>query len=221
VFEDEEEKKMSVAPELAPEIVIPDRARRTSRGLRSVRVVNGNVIAPALFVTVPSGGNRPAPLCLVPSREVFAPGDTAPVEGWSAPSFTQVRPLGRPAHAVPVPPVRRSPSTPGERLLGEPAAPVRRGSAHLTTRGRLVLAAAGGLAALGIVIGAWFGAAGSSAAPAAPVPPQVVVHDGDTLWSIATAVAPQQDPRLTVDRLRDLNNLTGVDLVPGQVLRTR
>jgi LysM repeat protein len=46
------------------------------------------------------------------------------------------------------------------------------------------------------------------------------VHDGDTLWSIASRVAPDRDPRDEVTRLQRLNHLDGVQLAAGQVLRT-
>lgn len=40
-----------------------------------------------------------------------------------------------------------------------------------------------------------------------------VVQPGDTLWSIASRVAPRQDPRLVVDALRHANG--GAALEPG------
>jgi LysM repeat protein len=46
------------------------------------------------------------------------------------------------------------------------------------------------------------------------------VQSGDTLWSIASRVAPGRDPRDEVARLQRLNHLDGVDLAAGQVLRT-
>ncbi|HTG46669.1 MAG TPA: LysM peptidoglycan-binding domain-containing protein [Actinomycetota bacterium] len=46
-----------------------------------------------------------------------------------------------------------------------------------------------------------------------------VVRPGDTLWGIASRVAPGTDPRVVVDRLASVNGLGGRDLVPGQVLR--
>lgn len=58
-------------------------------------------------------------------------------------------------------------------------------------------------------------AAASSAAGVA-APPEVVVRPGDTLWSIAEAVAPDVDVRITVDRLVELNG--GQPLVVGQRL---
>jgi nucleoid-associated protein YgaU len=63
--------------------------------------------------------------------------------------------------------------------------------------------------------------AGGDPSPAAgvsaPATTSVVVQPGDTLWSIAAAVAPDRDVRVTVDRLVALNG--GAALVPGQVLQ--
>jgi hypothetical protein len=47
----------------------------------------------------------------------------------------------------------------------------------------------------------------------------VVVRSGDTLWSIAVSVAPEEDTRAVVDALVEVNDLDGVGLVPGQVLQ--
>jgi LysM domain len=92
---------------------------------------------------------------------------------------------------------------------------------RLTARGRAVLLVAAAAIGLAVVVAAWFGAS-SSAAPAPSAPPtQVVVHDGDTLWSIAGRIAPNRDPRAIVDQLLRVNQLDTPTLVPGQVLRTR
>ncbi|CAB4951747.1 unannotated protein [freshwater metagenome] len=44
----------------------------------------------------------------------------------------------------------------------------------------------------------------------------VTVHNGETLWQIAERVAPNQDPRDTVEAIVTLNNLTQSTLQPGQ-----
>jgi Tfp pilus assembly protein FimV len=61
----------------------------------------------------------------------------------------------------------------------------------------------------------------SAPPPAAPTagPRAVTVQSGDTLWSIASRVAPQADPRAEVAVLRHRNHLPSVDLTPGQVLQ--
>jgi nucleoid-associated protein YgaU len=48
---------------------------------------------------------------------------------------------------------------------------------------------------------------------------RVVVHSGDTLWSIASTVAGDDDIRPVIARIQQVNGLHGTTLVPGQVLR--
>jgi hypothetical protein len=59
-------------------------------------------------------------------------------------------------------------------------------------------------------------AAGGPSTPVADAPPTVVVQPGDTLWTIAAAVAPDTDVRITVDQLIELNGSSPI--VPGQEL---
>jgi LysM repeat protein len=47
---------------------------------------------------------------------------------------------------------------------------------------------------------------------------RVVVQPGDTLWSIATRVAPDADPRVTVQRLIERNALSSPAIQAGEVL---
>ena len=47
----------------------------------------------------------------------------------------------------------------------------------------------------------------------------VVVHPGDTLWSIAAARAAGGDVQETIDRISAVNHLHGATLQPGQHLR--
>jgi Tfp pilus assembly protein FimV len=88
---------------------------------------------------------------------------------------------------------------------------------RLTRRGVVVLAAA--VLVLGAAL-VWL-AKLSAPRPASRVAPPaaVTVSPGDTLWSIAAEVAPGQDPLAEVAALQRRNHLTGVGLVPGQVLR--
>jgi nucleoid-associated protein YgaU len=47
----------------------------------------------------------------------------------------------------------------------------------------------------------------------------VVVEQGDSLWSIAASVAGEgDDVRAVVDRIQELNGLSGSAVLPGQVL---
>ncbi|MEI4272653.1 LysM peptidoglycan-binding domain-containing protein [Klenkia sp. LSe6-5] len=94
-------------------------------------------------------------------------------------------------------------------------APVR-----LTRRGRRVLAGlgVGAVVAVSAVVGS--AVLGSADEPALELAGRssVVVHSGDTLWSIAQSIAPDVDPRAVVDALQEVNGLTDASLVPGQVL---
>ncbi len=45
-----------------------------------------------------------------------------------------------------------------------------------------------------------------------------VVAPGETLWSIATRIEPNADPRLTVQRIVDLNSLGDAGVFAGERL---
>jgi len=88
---------------------------------------------------------------------------------------------------------------------------------RLTRRGVIVVAAV--VLALGVSL-VWLARLSAPQPTAtAPAPHVVTVAPGDTLWSIATRVAPDVDPRAEVAALQERNGLTDVNLVPGQVLR--
>lgn len=112
-------------------------------------------------------------------------------------------------------PVTCARPAPVRRLLIDPA-PIR-----LTRRGRAAVAGLVLALAAALLLAAWSGA------PSAPVrstpsatTPWVTVRAGDTLWDIAARVAPRRDPRLEIASLQRLNHLGGVQLRPGQLLRT-
>jgi Tfp pilus assembly protein FimV len=93
------------------------------------------------------------------------------------------------------------------------SAPIR-----LTRRGYVVL----GLVVAAVTAGLlWLAHASAPAAPAGADVRVVTVSEGDTLWSIASRIAPQRDPRTVVATLERINHLTSPLLQPGQVLRTR
>jgi LysM repeat protein len=46
----------------------------------------------------------------------------------------------------------------------------------------------------------------------------VVVHRGQTLWSIASQAEPTADPRVVMQQIIDLNALRGTNIEPGQHL---
>ena len=121
------------------------------------------------------------------------------------------------ADAVP----RWYPVLPASSSVGRPEVATRSLPVRLTRRGYAVV----GVLAVGLVAGLlWFAhvsAAAESPAPTTRPPAVVTVNDGDTLWSIASQIAPQRDPRAVVATLERVNHLTGSILLPGQRLRTQ
>lgn len=93
----------------------------------------------------------------------------------------------------------------------------------LTARGRRVVALA--VVALAVMLayalsGLLSAAVAASDAPlAAPALTYVLVEPGDTLWSVASKLDPQGDPRALVDRIATLNALSSdAQLQVGQTL---
>jgi hypothetical protein len=94
------------------------------------------------------------------------------------------------------------------------------GALRLTVRGRVVallMLLVIGFAALSI------GKLATSASPVtdpptAPVTKVWVVAPGETLWSIATRINPDTDPRATVQRIVDLNSLGDAGVFAGERL---
>ncbi|MGB7805578.1 MAG: LysM peptidoglycan-binding domain-containing protein [Actinomycetota bacterium] len=46
-----------------------------------------------------------------------------------------------------------------------------------------------------------------------------MVRQGDTLWAIASRIAPAGDPRPVIQAIQDANGVDAGSLVPGAVLR--
>lgn len=89
---------------------------------------------------------------------------------------------------------------------------------HLTRRGRLLLLAV----LVGVLFGAFsLGRAGSQATPEAqpgPALEQVTVQPGESLWTVAARIAPDNDPREVIAQIRRLNDLSDSTLRIGQQL---
>lgn len=91
---------------------------------------------------------------------------------------------------------------------------------RLTRRGRFVLTM---LAALPIVIGAFVFALNGGGAAATGEQTHatfhyVTVQSGDSLWSVASRLAPKADPRDVIADLVNLNGLSSAVVTPGQRL---
>jgi LysM repeat protein len=102
------------------------------------------------------------------------------------------------------------------RTAFQPIAPA--GRLRLTRRGRAVLLV---VTALALFLAVSLGRTGSQAASVSETGPalqQTTVQSGETLWSIAQRIAPDNDPREVMAQLRRINNLHGSSLQAGQQL---
>jgi hypothetical protein len=91
---------------------------------------------------------------------------------------------------------------------------------RLTRRGRLVVV---GTVLAGCAVGFSVGAGSTSQAGSAAThhtrPAVVTVQTGESLWQLATRVAPHADPRLVVSEIERLNRLSSATVYAGQQLR--
>jgi LysM repeat protein len=106
--------------------------------------------------------------------------------------------------------LRRPAARPGRTRRDRP--PLR-----LTRRGRVVVTALVGL----LLCVALSVAKVTSSASTTPAPARhsYVVRPGDTLWGIASRLAPGSDPRVMVADLQGMNGLATTEVVPGQTIR--
>jgi len=98
-----------------------------------------------------------------------------------------------------------------------PVAPLR-----LTRRGRVVAATAAALlvTVVSLLLAGVAQATndGPSSRAARQSLVQVVVHPGQSLWSVAESADPDQDPRAVIQQIIDLNSLNGDTVFAGQQL---
>ena len=97
------------------------------------------------------------------------------------------------------------------------AGAVRGSQIRLTRRGRILVVLT---VLVVLVVGFSMGRVSSQAASTAHrvTPPTVTVQPGESLWQLATRVAPHVDPRLVVDQIVDLNHLSSPQVFAGQQL---
>ena len=91
------------------------------------------------------------------------------------------------------------------------AAPLR-----ITRRGRLALTAVVSLPVLAASI--LLASPGAQAGSEAGEPEVYTVLAGESLWDIAEAIAPNEDPRAVIDQIRSANGLSGAEVFPGDRL---
>jgi len=95
-------------------------------------------------------------------------------------------------------------------LATRPLRSAYRGGGRVHGLGRWVLVT-------GALVGASLALARVAAGDTAPTE-RVVVQPGDSLWSIAAARYPSDDPRERVDAIEQLNGLSGPTIVVGESL---
>jgi nucleoid-associated protein YgaU len=165
---------------------------------------------------------RPAPVHILGVEQAFDRGEVEELVAtrrsghqWEIERAVRVHPAGSALRRGATAPAASRPDRPADRAGSGGGGPVR-----LTARGRRLVAALGltaGLGVAGLACSAVQGGSGNGLHLAGQS--SVVVRPGDTVWSVASSVAGDQDVRVVVDRIQDLNRLHGSDLVPGQVLR--
>jgi hypothetical protein len=144
--------------------------------------------------------------------------------------FRQVREV-RVAHEVRVAATGRARTAPvGRTAVSMPGRtarrPAGRGGVRLTRRGRMLVTALLVMATLLVMALVWLALAARAQATDGGPPPgsvyrnltSVVVHPGQSLWSVASEAVPSADPRAVMQEIVDLNALHGTNLVPGQRL---
>ena len=186
---------------VVPDTGLPDR---TQTARENGRLQGAPAVREAGPVTVP-GPRRPGDVR--GPGDVRQPGDVRrPRDARRAGSDQGLR------HSAGVPDTRLAP---------------RRNAVRLTRRGRIVVTVMLTTVSLSLVVLAWLAIAARTAqaadggqSPGAVYQnlTSVVVHPGQTLWSIASQAEPTADPRIVMQQIIDLNALYGTSVVPGQRL---
>jgi nucleoid-associated protein YgaU len=129
-----------------------------------------------------------------------------------------------PAPPTPVPPF--DPNVSSQRTACSARRQVLASAAKTAKAGRCPIARPGSgarlvaAAAVTLIVVSGLGWIGHNTAPEVPANTAVVqVGAGETLWDIARRVAPQSDPRAVVERIQQLNQITGSAVSPGQWLQ--
>jgi LysM domain len=153
--------------------------------------------------------------------QAAAPGGLPPGEARRATDARGLRPAGQ------VPDARPTPTRYTRPALDRDARPApARGTVRLTRRGRIVVAVLLTAVSLLLATLAWMAVAARAQASDSGLPPSavyqnltsVVVHPGQTLWSIASQAEPNADPRVVMREIIDLNALRGTVVEPGERL---
>ncbi|MDX2025938.1 LysM peptidoglycan-binding domain-containing protein [Microcella sp.] len=98
------------------------------------------------------------------------------------------------------------------------ATPVVRTRLRLTRRGRAVIASLVSLPLVIALMSMALNGGGATATAGDAVVETVTVEAGESLWSVAAAIAPESSTADVVADLIAVNELTSAELLPGQVL---
>ena len=198
-------------PDRAP--VHPGRDRtEPARGtqLRLVQGVPPRTPPLRLVNGVTSAAPAPSPSDL-PRSSPDARPRPAPSGPRSVPSEQRSAPAAAPRSAPAAAPRSAARSAP---LRSAQQAPLR-----LTRRGRVVLAVVAALAVAGLsLLAASAAQATNQPAPSRQNLVQVVVRPGQNLWSVAESADPDQDTRMVIKQIIDLNSLSSDTVFGGQQL---
>jgi LysM repeat protein len=96
--------------------------------------------------------------------------------------------------------------------------PAARQPVRLTRRGRVAVVLALLAALVVVLISAGHPTDAAGHGPRTQ-PVTVTVQTGETLWQLASRVAPDVDPRLVIDEIEQLNGLSDLTVYAGQQLR--
>lgn len=89
---------------------------------------------------------------------------------------------------------------------------------RMTRRGRLVVTIAVALPLVLALVSVALNGGGATASSGAVAPITVTVEAGESLWSVAAALAPSASTADVVAHLVAVNGLVTAELVPGQIL---
>ena len=169
----------------------------------------------AVLMTVSRAGSGSGP-----AGSVGSVGSAGSV--WeSAPSRPAVAVLHRHGVGAPRPTrVRRArerPVRPRSLVVALPPTPPVAACRRVFVRRRITAPVLATFVVAGIVVG--LSMLGSAGEPAVPDRTAVVqVAPGETLWELAERVAPQSPTEQVVERIRELNDMRGITIHPGQPL---
>jgi hypothetical protein len=129
---------------------------------------------------------------------------TVAAEMWVSGPVGSVRSTAVPSTAVPSTAVRRTPT---------------RSRLRMTRRGRALLLVI--VAAPVVVLALFFGInAGGATATTSSTPLQTITMPaGESLWQVATEIAPKADPRDFIADVVAVNQLASTNVQPGQALQ--